>query len=186
MAQVQKKFADRLTGPKAAGKVIPIPAGFTINSLNMSMVDADFYNLRKYTALQIGAGFGIKPSHLNNYENSKYASSESEALAFLVDTLLYRLKMYEEEINSKVLTPKEQKEGYYYKFNEKVLLRTDSLTQSQILKNYVQGGIYSANEAREYLDKPNLEGGDQLLVNGSYVPITEAGAAYQKKEENKE
>ena len=89
--------------------------------------------------------------------------------------------MYEEEINAKVLLPSEYKKGYYYKFNEKAILRTDSKTQSEILKNYVQGGIYTANEARTKLDLPNADGGDVLLVNGSYVPITEAGAAYKKK-----
>lgn len=91
--------------------------------------------------------------------------------------------MYEEEINAKVLLPSEYKKGYYYKFNEKALLRTDSKTQSEILRNYVQGGIYKSNEARALLDMPNADGGDVLLVNGSYVPITEAGAAYNRKTE---
>ena len=86
--------------------------------------------------------------------------------------------MYEEEINAKMLTPSEYKEGYFYKFNEKAILRTDAKTQSEVLKNYTQGGIYTSNEARQKLDLPNAEGGDVLLVNGSYVPIQEAGAAY--------
>ena len=177
--QIQKKFADRLTGPQAAGKVIPIPMDFQLTPLNMSMVDADFATLRKYTALQIASCFSIKPSALNDYSNSKYASAESEALAFL-DCFSYRLKMYEEELNAKVLTPSEYRQGYFYKFNEKSILRMDSKTQSEVLKNYTQGGIYSANEARDKLDLPHVEGGDTLLINGSYVPITQAGAAYEK------
>lgn len=160
---LKSKMAS-LTGPKAAGKVIPIPMGLTLTPLNMSMVDADFCNLRKYSALQIAAAFGIKPGQLNSYENSKYASSEYEALVFLNDTLSYRIKMYEEEINAKMLTPSEYKEGYFYKFNEKAILRTDAKTQSEVLKNYTQGGIYTSNEARQKLDLPNAEGGDVLLV----------------------
>ena len=177
---MQKRFANMLTSPKNAGKIVPIPMEFGLQPLNMSMVDAEFSELRKYSARQIASAFGIKPSQINDYENSKYASSESEAIAFLVDTLLYRLKMYEEEINAKVLTPAEYKAGMYYKFNEKVLLRTDSKTQSEILKNYVQGGIYTPNEARDYLDKSHIDGGDTLLINGSYVPIEDAGKAYNK------
>lgn len=178
IAALQKKFADRLTGPQAAGKVIPIPLDLQLTPLNMSMTDAQFLELRKYSALQIGAAFGVKSSSLNDLENSKYASSEYDNISFLVDTLLPRLKMYEEEINAKVLLPKEYKNGFYYKFNEKVLLRTDSKTQSEILNNYVNGGIYTANEARAFLDLPHKEGGDALLINGSYVPIAQAGAAY--------
>lgn len=180
IAELEKKFANRLMGPQAAGKVIPIPEGLELKSLNTSLVDADFTALRKFSALQIAAAYGVKNSFLNNYENSKYNSVETEQLAFL-DSLSFRLKMYEEEINSKLLLPEEEDAGYYFKFNEKAILRTDSLTQSEILKNYTQGGIYSPNEARDYLEKPHIEGGDTLLVNGSYVPITEAGAAYQNR-----
>lgn len=36
------------------------------------------------------------------------------------------------------------------------------------------------NEARRKLDLPDGEGGDTLLANGSIVPLTMAGAAYQK------
>lgn len=178
IAEIQRKFADRLTGPQAAGKVIPVPLDLQLTPLNLSLTDAQFVELRKYTALQIGAAFGVKSSALNDLENSKYASSEYESIAFLVDTLLPRLKMFEEEINAKVLTPKEYKAGMYYKFNEKVLLRTDSKTQSEILRNYVQGGIYTPNECRHLLDLQSIEGGDTLLINGSYVPIDQTGAAY--------
>nr|DAX65628.1 MAG TPA: portal protein [Caudoviricetes sp.] len=171
--EIQRKYGDKLTGAKAAGKVIAIPAGLTLTPLNMSMVDADFANLRKYSALQIAAAFGIKPSNLNDYEHSKYASSEAESIAFL-SNFSYRLKMYEDEINAKVLTPSECKRGYYYKFNEQAILRTDSKTQSEILRNYVECGTYARNEARDFLDMPHKEGGDELLVNSAYIPVTYA------------
>lgn len=178
--KLQKKYADKLTGPKAAGRVIPVPIGLTLTPLNMSLVDADFLNLKRYNALQIAACFGIKPSQLNDYSNSKYASSESENISFLVDALMYRLRMYEEEINAKILTPAELKDGYFYRFNEKALFRMSSLDQSTYLKNLVQGGIMTPNEARDKIELPHKDGADTLLVNGSYVPVEDAGAAYNK------
>ena len=42
---------------------------------------------------------------------------------------LFVIKQYEEEINYKMLTDEEQDDGFYYKYNEKVLFRTDSKTQ---------------------------------------------------------
>ena len=72
----------------------------------------------------------------------------------MIDTMAYRLKMYEEEINGKYLMPQQQEEGYFYKFNEKALLRTDSKTQMENLVKAVNNGLYSVNEGREYLDKP--------------------------------
>ena len=101
-------------------------------------------------------------------------------MSFYVDTELFVIKQYEEEINYKMLTDEEQDDGFYYKYNEKVLFRTDSKTQMEYLKNGVSGSIMKPNEARRKLDLPDGEGGDTLLANGSIVPLTMAGAAYQK------
>ena len=154
--------------------------GLTLTPLNVSLADAQFFELRKYSALQIAGAFGIKPNQINNYEKSSYANSETQQLAFLVDTMSYRLKMYEEEINGKILMPEEIANQYFYKFNEKAILRADSKTQMENLAKAVNNGIYTPNEAREYLDQPSEEGGNRLIVNGNYIPLTQVGQQYAK------
>ena len=101
-------------------------------------------------------------------------------MAFLVDTMSYRMKAYEEELNAKVLSFDQILDGYWYKFNEKAILRTDSKTQQEILTGYVNNGVYTPNEARELLQLPAKEGGDQLVMNGNYIPITMVGEQYAK------
>lgn len=184
--KLQKRFADGLSGSKNAGKVIPVPIGLQLTPLKMNLTDAQFFELKKYSALQIAGAFGIKPNQINNYEKSSYANSESQQLAFLVDTMAYRLKAYEEEINYKLLLPKQKEEGYSYKFNEKAILRTDSETQMNNLTKAVNNGVYTPNEARGYLDLPEKEGGDVLMVNGNYIPITMVGTQYMKGGEGDE
>ena len=176
--QLQKKFADKLTGPQAAGKVIPIPIGLQLTPLNAKLTDSQFYELKKYSALQIAAAFGIKPNQINDYDKSSYSNSEQQQLSFLVDTMQYRLKLYEEEINAKLLLKQEQLDGYYFKFNEKAILRTDTKTQMDMLAEGVQNGIYTPNEAREYLDMADAEGGDILMANGNFIPVTMVGSQY--------
>lgn len=176
--QLQRRFADKLTGPESAGKVIPIPLGLTLQPLNQSFVDSQFYELKKYSALQIASAFGIKPNQLNDYEKSSYSNSEQQQLSFLVDTMQYRLKVWEEELNAKVLLPSEVKAGFFYKFNERAILRADAKTQMETLCSGVQNGVYMPNEARRYLDLPDAEGGNVLMCNGNYVPLTQVGAAY--------
>lgn len=184
--QLEKKFASSLSGPKNAGKVIPVPIGLQLTPLKMNLTDAQFFELKKYSALQIAGAFGIKPNQINNYEKSSYANSETQQLAFLVDTMAYRMKMYEEEVNSKLLAIKKQKKGYFYKLNEKAILRTDSKTQMENLSKAVNNGIYTPNEARSYIDMPSKEGGDILMVNGNYIPITDVGKQYGKGGESNE
>lgn len=177
-AKLQKKYNDLLTGVKNAGKVVAIPVGFTLQPLTYKLTDAQYYEMRKYTALQIAAAFGVKPNQINDYEKSSYANSETQQLAFLVDTMLFRLTMYEQEINYKCLTHKERSKGFLFKFNEKVLLRANAESQMQVITSAIQNGVYTPNEGRHYLDLPSKEGGDVLIVNGNYVPLTSVGAAY--------
>ncbi|WP_330657288.1 phage portal protein [Anaerocolumna aminovalerica] len=184
MRKLQEKYEQYLTGAKNAGRIVPVPVGMQLQPLNVNLTDAQFFELRKYTSLQIAAAFGIKPNQINDYEKSSYANSESQQLSFLVDTMLYVLKQYEEEINYKLLTEQERNDGYYFKFNEKVLLRADMKTQSETLRNLVQGNIYTPNEAREYLDKGKKEDGDRLYANGNIIPLELAGKQYTKGSDN--
>ena len=176
-----EKFGEALSGAKNAGKVIPVPKSLTLQPLaNGSLADSQYLDLKKYSALQIAAAFGIKPNQLNDYEKSSYANSEMQQLAFLIDTVLYRIKSYEEEINAQCLTRDETNAGYQFKFNEKALLRTDSKTQIELMAKAVNNGIYTPNEARGFVDLPAKEGGDILMVNGNYIPITEVGKQYER------
>jgi len=177
-AKLQAKYEEYLSGAKNAGRIVPVPAGLKLVPLNVSLTDAQFLELRKYSALQIAAAFGIKPNQLNDFDKASYSSAEMQQLAFLVDTMAYRMKIYEEEINAKVLTPRQIADGYWYKFNEKAILRTDSKTQQEIICGYVNNGVYTPNEARDLLQLPAEEGGDVLVMNGNYIPITMVGQQY--------
>lgn len=177
-----KSFEDFGSGAKNTGKILPVPLGMKLTPLDVKLTDAQFFELKKYTALQIAAAFGVKPNQINDYSKSSYANSELQQLSFYTDTELFIVKQYEEEINYKMLTDEEQDDGFYYKFNEKVLFRTDSKTQMEYLKSGVQGSVIKPNEARRKLDYPDAPGGDTLLANGSMVPLIEAGAAYKKNQ----
>ena len=104
--------------------------------------------LKKYGALQIAAAFGIKPVQINDYSKSSYSSSENQNLAFLVDTLLFILKQYEEELNYKLLSNKEIADGYFFKFNIGMLLRADMKTQIESITQAISNGLYTPNEGR--------------------------------------
>lgn len=111
--KLQKKFADKLTSPENAGKVVPIPIGLQLQKLDQSFADSQFYELKKYTATQIAAAFGIAPVFLGIYEKASYASSEAQMLQFLVNTMAPRIKMYEEEVNWKCLLQSERQAGFF-------------------------------------------------------------------------
>lgn len=173
--KLRRTFETFGAGAKNMGRVLPVPLGMKLTPLNISLADAQYGEMQKYTALQLAAALGIKPNQLNDYEKSSYANSEMQQLSFLVETVLFIIKQYEDELNYKCVTPDGEARGRYYKFNEKALLRTDSKSQMEIFASGVNNGIYKPNEARRKLDMPPDPAGDRLIVNGNYIPLDDVG-----------
>lgn len=186
--QLVKEVGNYLRGEGRSGadKLIPMPQGFNITPLNMKLTDSQFLEVKQYTALQIASAFGVKPYQVGDYTKSSYASAEAQQLSFLVDTLLYIVKQYEEEIGYKLLTDAEEVGGYHAKFNTAVILRADQQTQINALSQAVSSFLMTPNEAREKLDLPAKEGGDQLLGNGASIPVQYTGAQYTNISAGKE
>lgn len=176
--KLRESFENLGSGSLNAGRILPVPLGFKVTPLNIKLSDAQFIELKKYSALQLAGAFGIKPHQINNYDKSSYNSNEQQQLNYLVDTTAPILKRYEEEINYKCLDYKQIKEGFYFKFNEKVMLRTDSKTQAGINSQKVDKGMKTINECRADDDLPPVEGGDIPIVNGTYVPLKCVGQQY--------
>lgn len=174
---------------KGLENIIPMPVGMSLTPLNLKLADSQFLEIKQYTALQIASAFGVKPYQIGDYTKSSYASAEAQQLSFLVDTLLFIVKQYEEEIGYKLLSDDEAAQGYHVKFNTAVILRADQQTQINTLSTAVSSFLMTPNEARERLDLPAKEGGDQLLGNGASIPVQYTGAQYTTisagKEEDK-
>lgn len=186
--QLVKEVGNYLKGEGKTGadKLIPMPQGFSLTPLNMKLADSQFLEVKQYTALQIASAFGVKPYQVGDYTKSSYASAEAQQLSFLVDTLLYIVKQYEEEIAYKLLSDKEVASGFHVKFNTGVILRADQKTQIETLSAAVSNFLMTPNEAREKLDLPAKEGGDRLLGNGASIPVQYTGAQYTNISAGKE
>lgn len=182
-----KRIEDYQLGKKGKGASIPIPYGFTLTPLNMKLADSQFLEVKQYSAMQIASAFGVKPYQVGDYTKSSYSSAEAQQLSFLVDTLIYILKQYEEEVGYKLLSDTEEANGFHAKFNIGVMLRADQKTQIETLSNAVSNFLLTPNEAREMLDRPAKEGGDKLLGNGASIPVQYTGLQYTNntREEDK-
>lgn len=173
-----QEYLDGKNKAKGVDTLIPLPLGMSLTPLNMKLTDSQFLEIKQCSALQIASAFGVRPYQIGDYTKTSYSSAEAQQLSFLIDTLLFILKGYEEEVGYKLLSDKEEADGIHVKFNTGVLLRADLRTQIESLSTAVNSFLYTPNEARELLDKPALPGGDKLLGNGASIPVQYAGSQY--------
>ena len=177
----REKFEDMSSGLKNSHRVSLLPVGYQYVPIAMSMNDAQFLENTELSIRQIATAFGIKMHQLNDLSRSTHTNIEQQQRQFYTDTLQAILTMYEQEMTYKLFLDSEINAGYYLKFNVDAILRADSKTRYEAHRIGIQAGFLTPNEARAYEDKPPMEGGDVLLVNGSMTPIQYAGAAYKKK-----
>lgn len=178
------KFEQMSAGLKNANRISLLPIGYQYQPLSIKLTDAQFLENTKFTAQQLSAAYGIKLHQLNELVKASYSSTSEANREFYSDTMLAILTMYEQETTYKCFLNSEIQNGIYAKFNADVMLRGDTKTRYETYAQAIQNGIKTPNECREMEEDPPKDGGDQLIVNGNYIPLTMVGKQYEKGSEN--
>lgn len=174
------KFEQMSSGLKNANRISLLPIGYQYQSMALKLTDAQFLENSRFTIQQLTAAYGIKPHQVNDQTKTSFASTAEANREFYTDTLLSILTMYEQEISYKLFLDKEIADGYYVKFNADVILRADQQKRYAAYAVAIQNGFKMPNEIRAMEEDPPDPDGDQLIVNGNYVPLSKVGAAYEK------
>lgn len=152
--------------------------GVEIDSLERKYVAADTFTSERITRSRVANVFNIPVTMLNDTEGQSYSSNEQLMRMFVQLTLLPIIRQYEQEFSKKLLTDNDRKQGYYFKFNEKSLLRADTAVQMEAYTKGIRNGIYKPDEVRQWEDLPP-EGGasSKLWMSGDLytadTPISE-------------
>jgi HK97 family phage portal protein len=131
-------------------------------------------DLKKLSAREIAAAFGIKPHQINDLEKSSYAAVDALNQQFYIDTLLPIVTGYEQEYDYKLFSTDDIQSDHRVKFNIDVVLRATLKDRMSAYSQAIQNGVYTPADARAKEDLPFVEGSDVLLVNGTMIPITVA------------
>ncbi|WP_252247129.1 phage portal protein [Clostridium sp. ZBS4] len=178
LMKAQVKF-DKLYSSK--GRIFTVPAGFNITPLNLSLVDSQFAELKVQSRKDISSAIGIP---YNLFE--KGSLTEEENISYLTNSITPILLILEQEMDWKLLTYKERKQGYKIRFNVNSMLRTSPEKQKNIIIDYVKNGIYSLEYARSLLGIENNMSGTILLPSGEITleQLLNGEASWQKNKSN--
>lgn len=177
--KIKKKFMD-LGGAKMAGQVVPIPFEFKVKQIETKLVNSQFFELQGLTTKHIANAFGVKGFQLNDIQKGTYNNIEQQNKAYYSDTLQNSITQYEQEMNYKLLSEKDQSK-YYWKFNVDSILRSDLETRSKSHQIAINTGYKTIAEVRNEEDLPYIEGTDMLIIgNGASIPLKDLGKQYKE------
>ena len=187
--KVRESWQSTFGGTGNANKIAVLEEGMKYTPISISPEQAQFLETRKFQINEIARIFRVPPHMVGDLEKSSFSNIEQQSLEFVKYTLDPWVLRWEQSINRVLLTEDEKKQ-YFVKFNVEGLLRGDYASRMSGYATARQNGWMSANDIRELenMDRiPAEQGGDLYLINGSMLPLGDAGAyANNGKEANPE
>ena len=174
---------DVYGGANNAHKVAVLEEGMSYKPISLPPEDSQFLSTREFGVEEICRIFRVPPHMVQDLKRSTFNNIEHSSLDFVMHTLMPWLTRIEQAIIKDVLVEEEQ-DSYFPKFNVEGLLRGDYKSRMEGYNIARSGGWMTANDIRrlEDLDPiPEEEGGDLLVINGSYVQLKDVGIAYAQK-----
>ena len=155
-----KSFRDSHEGSDNAGKIGMLREGIKANILAMNNADAQFIEQRRFQREDAALLFLLE-GILGDSSNASFASLEQRNLSYRQNCLAPWTTAWEEESELKLLTESERNRGYYFKFNDGALLRTEKSVTMAFGSQGIAARVLSPNEVRELFDLNPYEGGDE-------------------------
>ncbi len=168
---------DKFSGSRKAGKVMPLPPGFTFKPLLMSPEDAQLLETRRFNIEEICRWFGVFPilvGHAADGQTMWGTGVEQINLAWLTLYLGPELQRIEQAIEKQLLSPVDQLR-FYVEFNVDALLRADSAGRAALYSSAGQNGWMDRNEIRAKENLGPRDGGSVLTVQANLVPLAQLG-----------
>lgn len=167
-----KSVREQHTGEDNTAAIGLLRQGITANVVAMNSRDLQALESRQFQRQDVALWFLLE--HITGDATSvSYNSLTERNLAYLSNCLGRWLKVYEEEVDEKLLTEKEKSDdSYFCRFSTGALLKTDMQTTATTISTLISATVLTPNEARSLLDYNPIEGGDKLAN-----PATSSGAA---------
>jgi HK97 family phage portal protein len=171
-AWVRRNFA----GAAQAGRLMTVDRSAKFQPLQMSGVDSQHIETRKFQVERICEVMGVMPIMIGySDKTAAYASSEQMFLAHLVHTVRPWHRRVEGSADLHLLTSEDRRQGYYTGFVDTEFLRAASKDRAEFNKIALGGGgnpgWLTPNEVRGHDELPPIDGGDNLYVGINTAPI---------------
>lgn len=181
---------SRTTDPSKPGQGMLLDQGMKYTPLEMlTLQDADAANLKIQTMKRICGLFGVPPAMIG-IADQKYNNTQTMLDEFYKSTMYPLIVSVQQKLKQHLL------DGFpdlTVQFDTQQFLQGAPLDQMNYVTAGVKNGILTPNEAREYLGRHAMDGGDELAVDvgGANDPIpgsspqdTGGGGGSQKRKMN--
>lgn len=184
--KIRETWDSVYKGANNANRLAVMSDGMKFHVVSVPPNEAQFLETRKFQLAEIARIFRV-PLHLvGDLDKSSFSNIEQQSMEFVKYTLEPWVVRWEQALWQALLLPGEQA-THFIKFNLDGLLRGDYETRMNGYATGIQNGFLCPNDIRRlenHNEIPVEDGGDNFMVNGSMVKLSEVGLAYKVKAGN--
>jgi HK97 family phage portal protein len=156
-------------------QALVLPVGLEVKQIGATPDDAQLVDVQRWCVEQIARLYMLPPTFLQDLTHGTYSNTEQQDLHVSKHTILHHVEQLEGELNLKLFGRRASTTCVEVEMDG--LMRGDFTNRMEGWARAINCGLVTPNEARAAENYPPKPGGDQLLVQGATVPLTQAGAA---------
>lgn len=181
----RSQFQSLYAGPTNSGKTAVLEDGMRWRTGSFSPKETEYLAGRKLTREECARAYHIPLPMVGILENATFSNISEQHKQLYMDSLGPWLKMIEQDIELQLLPDFEDNPDLYVEFNILEKLRGDFETQSKSYQSAVGAPWMTRNEARQRMNMPNIEGGDELITPLNVIEGTQASPQDATNDANK-
>jgi HK97 family phage portal protein len=147
-----------------------LDSGMEYQAIGFNAEDSQLINSRTFNIQEAARILNIPPHKLKEMSRATFSNIEHQGIEWVVDTIQPWATNWEQQLNSDLLTEREQA-TLFFKFDLKALLRGDSQQRAAYYQARFNMGSLTPNQIREFDDEDPYDGGDRYYVQQNLMPV---------------
>jgi HK97 family phage portal protein len=168
----RQRWREAYHSTEAWHQALILTGGMKYQSIGITPEDAQFLASRQFQVTEICRWFRVSPHLVADLSRATFSNIEHLGIEFLTQTLAYWLKLWEQQINLKLLG-----QEFYAEFDVNALVRGDYASRTRGYATLLQNGVLSVNEVRELENRNPVDGGDVHHIQLNMQPLVGARPA---------
>lgn len=165
-----KKYAAELNEELYSQDVTALHGITSVTPYSMNAQQLQLFEQRQFSVAEIARITGVPKALLMDDTQSSYKTPEAATQEFLLRTIQPKIREWENELDSKLLSVADFSRRRYH-VCETALLRLNPREQANIDKLHLEIGIKSVNELRNEHDLPRVDDGDIHYISANLAQL---------------
>lgn len=178
---LKQQWKDSYEGKENHNKTMVLGGGMKYTQMSLNQKDMDFIEQRKLSRDQILSIFRVPKSVLAIADDVNRANADAQEYIFAKYVVKPRLEMIFDKLNTFYLPMFKGTEGMYFEFDNPVPEDKELALRE---KEASVGKWRTVNEIREEENREQIEGGDDLYVDGLKMSLSEMEEAKNNPKED--